>query len=224
MNYLKLLVILALIMCVQVKPIHAQGWFEFEVDSIVTINFPSDKAFETDTMMGRVNMHQLRVDLNGAAYILQKSKIEADSEVESTVLLPYDLVSLNHYYDGVINGFKKKLKYGFIEASNTTVDELVGRHVLFSKADSTNFLAVQMYVVNDYLYQAFYLPDSVFDHRNKDYFLRSLRIKPDSEVTQYNKDAYRFRLLFAIAEYGAYLLLVVLCGWVFLKLIKVSRN
>ena len=213
---LNILWVIALTLQSNVASSQNSDWYQFDIDSIVSIQFPTSQVYELDTVINRVRLYQLRADVSNSSLSMQKLRMGRFTEEYS---LPKDSLDLMKFYDGVIKGLTNKSGFQKKEDYLAKKGQYYGKRVELQNIEG-NTLIAEMYLLNDYLYKVLYLSDSSFNKEEQNDFMNSFVINNNAPVSQFKQEPTAFSIGFLIGKLSSYLLMIAFVIWLIMRFIK----
>lgn len=145
------------------------------IDALVTVTFPGEVT-KKDTVVSNMPILSYSSLEGNAMYSIER--IIIDSSEDELNNLPSDLESLDTFYKGFENGYKKSLlAMGFRPGSSNEfiINSYKGRQVSFSQ---NNLKAVEsrILILNEYVYTLTYFNQMDFNEQKKNAFFNSMVI------------------------------------------------
>jgi hypothetical protein len=165
-----LLFIIGLKIFGQVKPLN--------VDKYVSVNLPGE-VVKFDTLVNNLPVIQLYSNVNNTVYSVSKFKINKEKDFKG---LPYDEESLYEVYNGAIKGVLEGMgdrDFESIDTSKIMIEKFKGS-LLTAKTDKGKTVEAKLVLLGECLYMVSYVNFVDFNEKDKDAFLSSMVINPQS--------------------------------------------
>lgn len=191
-------------------------WYKFELEDI-KIDFPTKEVFLLDTVIDNQKISQLFAKIDNSQFILQKLRIENNTENKIRPSLPYNYESLTRFYNGVIDVVKEKSKAKNILKEEIKLGKLIGYKSFIYNNIEEPLIEFRIFLIQDNLITlSIYNPEKK-SKKIKDKFFQSLNFKNLDSIKQYSMASKIYRLgyifgniFFYTALFAGLILLVVL--------------
>lgn len=148
------------------------------IDKYVSINI-SGEVVRFDTLVDNLPVIQLYSNVDNTSYLLSKFKINKETDYKG---LPYDDESLYRVYKEAVRGFLEGIDDKYIQTIDTskiTIENFKGS-LLKTKGSEGKTIEAKLVLLGEYLYIVSYVNVVDFNEKDKDAFLNSMVINPQS--------------------------------------------
>jgi len=196
-------------------------WYEFDLDSIITVDLPEKEIFELDTVMKGVPIYQMFNYIENSVFIAQKTELEQNDSNENLSSLPYDLKSLNSYYQELSKGIVRTIPYKIDTIVEFKNKELFGYKLKFIDSLNSPVYEIDMFIINKHLYSFIYSNEVAFNQTEKKYFLNSFTIKDNTKINQFMGDSISYKIGYLL---GNNIFLILIVGGVITYIVKWKKK
>ena len=184
----------------------------YEIDSIISVNIPGEDI-KIDSLKNNKIIIQFHSKVGNSEFIAQKELFESDSISIYDSNLPYDLKSLEKYYESLTKTYVKNSKFKLESEKLIEKDSLKGYHLKLKDSLNSSIYEIEYFIINKYIYSFEYKTSTELKNNEKETFFNSIKIKSDRKLnqfigkTQVEKSAYNlgYKIGHTVKKHPSYL-------------------
>jgi hypothetical protein len=182
------------------------NWYEYELEN-VKIEFPTEEVYQLDTVINGLRLNQLYAQIDNSTFIIQKLLAENGISDKNLSSLPHNYQSLIEYYEGVIEGVKKRNQAENVQNDEIKIGDLIGFKSLIFNEIENPFVESRIFLAGDDLIMlSVYNPDSRLAAVN-DEFLNSVNLEDLDSLEQYSGQSSEYKFGYLLGKFSIYALM-----------------
>lgn len=182
-----------LVLCCFIASSQENSWFEHEIDSVFTVEMPTEHVFVLDTIMDGYKSYNIYTDVSETiTFMVQKVKPIDEQELDD---LPNNKRSLKKYYKEVFEGLTYEAEtkdiYNF---SEDTLQGLQSIKTSFYSEKQDITFNTKYLLVNSGLYTFSALHQGKQENLNDNLFFNSIKLNQSVENNQFTGKSSAFKI------------------------------
>ncbi|WP_156798604.1 hypothetical protein [Gillisia limnaea] len=184
----------------------------YEIDSIVSVSI-SGEDIKIDSLQNEkiaINFYSM---IGNSEFSVQKELFENDSLSIYDSNLPYDLKSLEKYYETLAKNYVKSTNLKLESEKLIENNSFKGFHLRFTGAKKNSIYEVEYFLLNRNIYIFSYKNTVKSDENDSEQFFNSIKINSDKKISQFlgksaiGKSAYNlgYKVGYTVAKHPSYL-------------------
>ncbi|WP_372744444.1 hypothetical protein [Lutibacter sp.] len=195
----------------------------YNLDSLVSVQIPGEVS-KIDSLKNSLILIKYHSKVENSEFIAQKELFENDSIRIYNSNLPYDLKSLEEYYQSFAKSYIKNGSFKIESEKLIEKDSLNGYHLNLKDSINNTIHKIEYFLVNKNLYVFEYKTSSQLIPTEKDVFFNSIKLKSAKKSSQFlgksptEKTAYNlgYKFGYVIKHHPSY---IWIAGGIFLTLL-----
>ena len=182
------------------------NWYEYEMEN-VKIDFPTEEVYQLDTVINGLSLKQLYAQIDNSTFIVQKLLAESGISDKNLSSLPYNRETLIEYYEGVIEGVKKRNQAEYVQNDEIKIGGLIGfNSLVYNTIESPIVESRLLLAGEDLIMLSIYNPEESLSEVN-DAFLNSLNLENLNSLEQYSGESGAYRFGYLLGQFAIYAIL-----------------
>ncbi len=179
----------------------------YVIDSIISIDIPG-QDIKIDSLQNKKNKIQFKSKIGNSEFLAEKTLFENDSISNYNPYLPYDLKSLEDFYEILAQHYVKNSKFKLDSEKLIEKNNFKGYHLTLIDKIDNGIYEIEFFFLNKNLYLFSYKNNVEFDLNDNDKYFNSIQIKSSNRISQFldkslNKKSVAYNLGFKIGYTAA---------------------
>ncbi len=182
------------------------NWYEYELEN-VKVEFPTEEVYQLDTVINGLKINQLYTQIDKSTFIIQKMLAENSISDKNLSSLPHNYQSLIEYYEGVVEGARKRYQAEDVQKEEIKIGDLIGYKCLIFNEIENPLVESRIFLVGDDLIMlSVYNPEKSLIAVNNE-FLNSINLENIDSLEQYSGQSRAYKFGYLIGQFAIYAIL-----------------
>lgn len=182
------------------------NWYEYELEN-VKVEFPTEEVYQLDTVINGLKINQLYAQIDKSTFIIQKMLAENSISDKNLSSLPHNYQSLIEYYEGVVEGARKRYQAEDVQKEEIKIGDLIGYKCLIFNEIENPLVESRIFLVGeDLIMLSVYNPEKSLIAVNNE-FLNSINLENLDSLEQYSGQSRAYKFGYLIGQFAIYAIL-----------------